>query len=67
MEKEHDLFLRILKALEDVGALNELLLIGGWCPLIYKEYFGNPIELSVKRTTDLDFLIINAARIKKRY
>lgn len=65
MEKEHDLFISILKSLEDIGALNDLLLIGGWCPLIYREHFGNPVEISVRRTADLDFLIINASRIKK--
>jgi hypothetical protein len=65
VEKEHDLFISILKLLEDIGALNDLLLIGGWCPLIYRERFGNPVEISVRRTADLDFLIINASRIKK--
>jgi hypothetical protein len=42
-----------------------LILIGGWCPLVYKEYFGNPVEISMQRTADLDFLVPNPPRIHK--
>jgi len=41
------------------------ILIGGWCPLVYKEYFGNPVEISMQRTADLDFLVPNPLRIHK--
>ena len=42
-----------------------MILIGGWCPLVYKEYFGNPVEISTQRTADLDILVSNPPRISK--
>ena len=65
MEKEHDLFLVILAKLDKEEVLQDIILIGGWCPLVYKEYFGNPVEISMQRTADLDFLIPNPPRIHK--
>ena len=65
MEKEHDLFFAILTRLDKAEVLQDIILIGGWCPLIYKEYFGNPVEISMQRTVDLDFLIPNPPRIHK--
>jgi hypothetical protein len=65
VEKEHDLFLVILAKLDKEEVLQDIILIGGWCPLVYKEYFGNPVEISMQRTADLDFLIPNPPRIHK--
>ena len=45
--------------------LQDIILIGGWCPLVYKEYFGNPMEISMQRTADLDLLVPNPPRIHK--
>jgi hypothetical protein len=63
--KEHNLFLNILTRLNKEDILRDIILIGGWCPLVYKEYFGNPVEISMQRTADLDFLIPNPPRIHK--
>lgn len=65
MKKEHSLFLKILTRLNQEDVLCDIILIGGWCPLVYKEYFGNPVEISLQRTADLDFLIPNPPRIHK--
>ena len=65
MEKEHDLFFAILTRLDKAEVLRNIILIGGWCPLVYKEFFGNPIEISMQRTADLDLLIPNPPRIHK--
>ncbi len=65
MEKRHDLFFIILTKLAEEDVLQDIILIGGWCPLVYKEYFGNPVEISMQRTTDLDFLVPNPPRIHK--
>jgi hypothetical protein len=40
VEKEHDLFLVILAKLDKEEVLRNIILIGCWCPLVYKEYFG---------------------------
>jgi len=65
VEKEHDLFFTILIKLDKEEVLQDIILIGGWCPLVYKEFFGNPVEISMQRTTDLDFLVPNPPRIHK--
>ncbi len=65
MEKEHDLFLAILISLSKAEVLRDIIFIGGWCPLVYREYFGNPVEISMQRTADLDILIPNPPRIYK--
>lgn len=56
MEKERDLFFAVLLSLNKAEILRDIILIGGWCPLVYKEYFGNPVEISAQRTADLDIL-----------
>lgn len=65
MEIEHNLFFKILTRLNQEDVLGDVILIGGWCPLVYKEYFGDPVEISLQRTTDVDFLIPNPPRIHK--
>lgn len=65
MDKEHDLFFTILTRLGEEEVLRDIILIGGWCPLIYREHFGNPVEISVQRTADLDILVPNPPRIRK--
>jgi hypothetical protein len=65
VEKEHNLFLSILISLSRVEVLRDIILIGGWCPLVYREYFGNPVEISMQRTADLDILIPNPPLIHK--
>jgi hypothetical protein len=65
VEKENDLFFSILIRLDKEEVLRDIILIGGWCPLVYKEYFGNPVEISMQRTADLDLLVPNPPRIHK--
>jgi len=65
VEKEHDLFFAILTRLDKAEVLRDIILIGGWCPLVYKEFFGDPLEISMQRTADLDLLIPNPPRIHK--
>ena len=65
MEKERDLFFAVLLSLNKAEILRDIILIGGWCPLVYKEYFGNPVEISAQRTADLDILVPNPPRIHK--
>lgn len=65
MENGHDLFFAILTRLDQEEVLHDIILIGGWCPLVYKEYFNNHVEISVQRTVDLDFLVPYPPRIHK--
>ena len=46
----------MLQALEDVGILSDIVIIGGWAQHLYRRYFNNPPELSALRTFDIDIL-----------
>jgi hypothetical protein len=64
MRSEDKFFFEILTALHKSGALEELILIGGWCHRLYRHHFGNPAELTALRTADIDFLIPIPPKIK---
>jgi len=49
--------LKILKALDQQGALKHLIIIGSWATLFYRDYFKDPNYHPTIRTTDIDFLI----------
>jgi len=66
MKERFKLFFDILSELNREGVLQDLILIGGWCQNVYKEYFGDPPEISTLRTADVDFLIPNPPKIKKK-
>ncbi len=56
-EKNEELFLTILKTLEDNGVLQDMVLVGSWCMLFYKQIFkDNPLLPAVK-TMDMDLLV----------
>ena len=57
MERRYRLFFDIISELNREGILQGLILIGGWCLIIYKQYFGDPVEISTLRTVDIDFFI----------
>ena len=65
MENKERLFIRILKELQEAGALDELILIGSWCQYFYRINFNNPPEIPAVRTLDLDFLVPCPNKIKK--
>lgn len=65
MENEK-LFHDILKRLYSTGVLEDLILIGGWCLLVYKKYFNNAVMIPIKKTQDVDFLIHNPPKIKHK-
>lgn len=57
MEEADRLFVEILRVLDKHRILQELVLIGGWCQRLYRNVYGNPIEISALRTVDIDFLV----------
>lgn len=64
MEKRFELFNNVLTTLIDNEVLENLILIGGWCPYFYKFYFNNAPEIPALRTMDIDFLIPRPLSIK---
>ncbi len=65
-KKQYDLCVEVLRRLEKVKVLNDIVLIGSWCIPFYKEYFSNIVYTSSIRTRDIDFLIPNPAKIKTK-
>lgn len=65
MQKETEIFDKILKELDKKGVLRDIILIGGWCPLVYQEHFHAKNEIHFKATTDIDLLIPNPPKIRK--
>ena len=64
MDTSERLFLNILKALDKEGILQDLVIIGWWCLLIYRHIYGNPSEISSIRTADIDFLVSVSQKFK---
>jgi hypothetical protein len=57
VEKRYALCLDVLRRFQDVGILQEVILIGSWCLLFYREYFEGMKYTSAIRTRDIDFLV----------
>lgn len=55
---------KILEIMNTEGILNDVILIGSWCLLFYKNIFENFEPLI--RTTDLDFYVPDAKKIKEK-
>lgn len=64
MENPERLFVEVLTALDHAGILQEFILIGGWCPVLYAHHFHHPPEISRLRTADIDLLIPNPPNIR---
>ncbi len=63
-KKQYDLCIEVLRRLEKVKVLNNIVLIGSWCIPFYKEYFSKVAYISSIRTRDIDLLVPNPAKIK---
>ena len=64
-ELDSDLFLSVLRALHEAGALEELVLIGSWCLLFYKEHFNGSPLIPAVRTSDVDLLVPWPKRVRR--
>jgi hypothetical protein len=54
---------KILKVLNSEGILKDLILVGSWCLLFYKEIFENFVPFV--RTTDIDFYVPKTKQVKE--
>jgi hypothetical protein len=57
MKKNKNIFEDILTLLQEKSILKDLIIIGGWCLIIYRHLYNNPKEISSLRTSDIDFLV----------
>ena len=64
MEKnQYELCLEVLRRLNQAGVLNDIMLIGSWSLLFYKEYFFGFTYSPAIRTRDIDFLVPDPNKI----
>jgi len=56
-KSQYELCLEVLRRLDRSGVLKNIVLVGSWCTLFYKDYFGDVDYRPVLRTRDIDLLI----------
>lgn len=67
MEKsQYELCLEVLRRLDRTGLLKNLVLVGSWCTLFYRDYLGDVNYPGVLKTRDMDLLIPDPAVLKSR-
>ena len=64
--KQYEVCLSVLRRLHDAGVLEHLVLIGSWCLLLYREYFGDAEAFPAVRTRDMDFLVPSLTKPKSK-
>ena len=64
-KKQFELCLNVLRRFHEAGILQNLILIGSWCIIFYKDYFNSAeIDRIGFKTRDMDFLVDNPSKIK---
>ena len=67
MEKsQYELCLEVLRRLDHAGVLKNIVLVGSWCTLFYKDYFADVGYLAALRTRDMDLLIPRPAVLRTK-
>ena len=61
---QYKLCLEVLRCLDASGVLKHIILVGSWCTLFYKDYFGDVDYLAVIKTRDMDLLIPHPATLR---
>ena len=56
-KSQYDLCVEVLRRLDKSGVLKHIVLIGSWCTLFYKSYFGHIKYTPVLKTRDIDLLV----------
>lgn len=65
-KKQYNLCIKVLMKLHEAGLLKDMILIGSWSLIFYKDYFSNITYRPSIRTRDIDLLIPNPLKIKKK-
>jgi hypothetical protein len=55
--RQYDLCIDVLRRLQKAGVLSNLVLVGSWCLLLYREYFKDVGMVPAVKTRDMDFLV----------
>jgi hypothetical protein len=62
-KSQYDLCVEVLRRLDKSGVLKHVILVGSWCTLFYKSYFGHTKYAPVLKTRDIDLLVPHPSSI----
>jgi hypothetical protein len=65
-KSQYDLCLEVLRRIRDEDVLDELVIIGSWCIVLYAEYFRERVVLPAIRTRDIEFLVPAKPPLRRR-
>jgi len=65
-KKQYNLCIKVLTKFHKAGLLKDIILIGSWALVFYKDYFSNIRYRPSIRTRDIDLLIPQPLKIKKK-
>lgn len=63
---QYDLCIEVLRRLDKVGILKDIILVGSWCTLFYKKFFSGKKYMTSLTTRDLDLFIPQPRTIKAK-
>ena len=63
-KSQYELCVEVLRRLDKAGVLKDVILIGSWCTLFYRDFFGQSRYMASLRTRDMDLLIPKPSAIK---
>ena len=67
MEKsQYDLCVEVLRRLDKAGILKDIVLVGSWCTVFYKDFFASKKYMASLTTRDMDLLIPQPRAIKAK-
>jgi hypothetical protein len=61
-DEKTTLFLSLLATFKRLGLLDDLIVVGGWCQVLYRVHFNDPLPDCPATAPDADFLIINPGK-----
>lgn len=65
-DERSDIFLSLLEVFSELGLLQDLILVGSWTHLFFREYLGDPKAVPAIKTTDVDFLVTPPKKDRKK-
>ena len=67
MEKsQYDLCIEVLRRLDKAGILKDIVLVGSWCALFYKDFFSGKKYMTSLTTRDMDLLFLSRELLKQK-
>jgi hypothetical protein len=65
-KSQYDLCIEVLRRLDKAGILKDIVLVGSWCALFYKDFFSGKKYMTSLTTRDMDLLIPQPRAIKAK-